>query len=47
MTHLKEKEIRHVLGLPNSESIMISVEVDYNDFLILTEQDILICENQH
>ena len=31
MTHLEEDEIRHVLGLPDSASIVIGVEAHFND----------------
>lgn len=31
MTHLEEEEIRHVLGLPNSTSIVMRIEANIND----------------
>ena len=31
MTHLEEDKIRHVLGLPNSASIVLGVEALFND----------------
>ena len=32
MTHLEEEEIRHVLVLPNSASVVIEVDVDFRDY---------------
>ena len=31
MTHLEEEGIRHVLGLPDSASIVLEVETLFND----------------
>lgn len=31
MTHLEEEDIRHVLGLPNSASIVMRIEANFND----------------
>ena len=31
MTHLDEEKIRHVLGLPDSTSIVLGVEALFND----------------
>ena len=31
MTHLEEKEIRHVLDLPDPASIVLGVETPFND----------------
>ena len=31
MAHLEEEEIRHVLGLPDSTSIVLGVETPFND----------------
>ena len=32
MTHVEEKEIKHVLVLPYSTSVVIEVDVDLSDF---------------
>ena len=32
MTHLEKEEIRHVLGLLDSMSVVIGIEADSNDF---------------
>ena len=32
MTHVEEEEIKYVLVLPNSASIVIEVDVDLSDF---------------
>ena len=31
MTHVEEEEIKHVLVLPNSTSVVIEVDVDVSD----------------
>ena len=32
MTDVEEEEIKHVLVLPDSMSVLIEVDADYNDF---------------
>ena len=32
MTYVKEEEIKHVLVLPNSTSVLIEVDADLSDF---------------
>ena len=32
MTHVEEEEIKHVLVLPDSTSVLIEVDVDLRDF---------------
>ena len=32
MTYVKEEEIKHVLVLPDSTSVLIEVDADCNDF---------------
>ena len=43
MTHLEEDDIRHVLGLPYSTSVVVRVEANFNNLAYSYVESIIDC----
>ena len=43
MTHLEEEDIRHVLGLPDSISVVVRVEAGFNNLTYSFFESTIVC----